>query len=102
MKLQHLPIGASFEYEGKVYVKTGPLTAVSEEGGSRIIPRSAVLRAASAATPATAAAVGGGLERATVLAAFDEFHQLCVGLVDETAREQLAAARQRFLATVGG
>ena len=44
MKLQHLAIGARFEYEGVVYVKTGPLTAASEEGGQRIIPRYAILR----------------------------------------------------------
>lgn len=33
MKLQHLSIGARFEYEGVTYVKTGPLTASSEAGG---------------------------------------------------------------------
>jgi len=30
MKFQMLALGARFEFEGKVYVKTGPLTALSE------------------------------------------------------------------------
>ena len=38
MKLQHLAIGARFEFEGQVYVKTGPLTASAEQGGQRVIP----------------------------------------------------------------
>lgn len=37
-------MGARFEYEGNVYVKTGPMTASSEQGGQRIIPRYATLR----------------------------------------------------------
>ena len=44
-------MGARFEYEGVVYFKTGPLTASSEAGGQRIIPRHAVLRSLEA--PAT-------------------------------------------------
>jgi len=99
MKLQHLPIGASFEYEGKVYVKTGPLTAISDEGGSRVIPRSAVLKAAGSTAPT---AGDQTLDRAVVLAAFDEFQTVCAGLVEADAREKLAAARQRFMAAIGG
>ena len=38
MRLQDFPIGARFEYEGAIYVKTGPLTASSEQGKQRIIP----------------------------------------------------------------
>ncbi len=33
MKLQHLAIGDRFEYDGKIFGKTGPLTAASDEGG---------------------------------------------------------------------
>lgn len=45
MKFQHLPLGARFEFEGKVYVKAGPLTAAAENGsGPRLIPRHAQLK----------------------------------------------------------
>ena len=44
MKFQDLPVGARFEYQGKVFVKTGPITAASEAGGQQMIPRYADLR----------------------------------------------------------
>jgi len=44
MRLQDLPVGTRFEYQGKVFVKTGPITAASETGGQQMIPRHAVLK----------------------------------------------------------
>ena len=44
MKLQHLAIGDRFEYDGKIFVKTGPVTASSENGGQQMIPRYAILK----------------------------------------------------------
>ena len=44
MRLQDIPIGARFEYQGKVFVKTGPITAASEAGGQQMIPRYADLQ----------------------------------------------------------
>ena len=35
MRLQDLPVGARFEYQGKIFVKTGPITAASEAGGQQ-------------------------------------------------------------------
>lgn len=96
MKLQHLPIGARFEYKGQVFVKTGPLTAASEEGGQQVIPRSAVLKPLDGPTT-EAKGQGRELEEARVLAAFADFHQACSRLVDVTARPQLEAARLKFL-----
>ena len=56
-------MGARFEYEGVVYVKTGPLTASSEEGGQRIIPRYAILKALDVpAVEASKSPVKGRLE----------------------------------------
>ena len=46
MKLTQLPLGARFEYEGEIFTKTGPMTAASEKGGQRMIPRYAVLKPA--------------------------------------------------------
>ncbi|UCV27141.1 hypothetical protein [Ferribacterium limneticum] len=98
MKLQHLAIGARFEYEGVIYVKTGPLTASSERGGARIIPRSATLK--SVDVPVTEGRVhdSAGLDSGTVCAAFDVFFETCNRLVDQEQREALAKAREDFLA----
>lgn len=97
MKLQHLAIGDRFVYNGDVYVKTGPLTAASENGGQRVIPRSAVLR--PVAEPAPVATVG--LERQKVAAAFSTFYASCSGLVGDNDRRELELARRRFLSSLG-
>ncbi|MBS1143460.1 MAG: hypothetical protein H6R14_866 [Proteobacteria bacterium] len=96
MKLQHLPIGARFEYEGMVHVKTGPLTAAAENGGQRIIPRHAVLRPLD--LPATEGK--GKLEAPVVRKAFNTFFETCERLVGEGGRAELAQARQRFLKAI--
>lgn len=75
MRLQHLAIGARFEYEGQVYVKTGPLTASAEQGGQRMIPRYADLKPLDVET-APVAGEGAGRTReddARVRAAFNHF-----------------------------
>lgn len=96
MKLQHLAIGDRFEYNGDAYVKTGPLTAASENGGQRVIPRSAVLRPVGSADAAPVVA-NTNLERQQVAAAFATFYASCAGLVGENDRRELELARQRFL-----
>jgi hypothetical protein len=96
MKLQHLAIGARFEYEGLVFVKTGPLTASSELGGQRIIPRHAVLKPLD--LPATDGK--GRLEAALVRKAFNAFFETCHRLVGETGHAELERARQRFLKAI--
>lgn len=100
MKLQHLAIGDRFEYDGDVYVKTGPLTAASEKGGQRVIPRSAFLRPVEAVAGAPEVAVSN-LERRQVTAAFTAFYTRCLGLVGENNRRELELARQRFLSSLG-
>ncbi len=98
MKLQHLAIGDRFEYEGAVYVKTGPLTAASDKGGQRVIPRSAVL--APVGSGAAAATAEDRLERRRVLLAFEAFYADCAARVDAAGQAALATARQRFLAAL--
>lgn len=104
MKFQMLPMGARFEYEGKVYQKTGPMTAASEEGGQRMIPRFAVLKPLGGAATAPDRA-GRKLDEAAVLAAFDGFYAECADLLFghepdvQRARDLRAAlerARDRF------
>jgi hypothetical protein len=99
MKLQHLPIGARFEYEGKVFVKTGPLTASSDQGGQRVIPRYAVLKPLD--LPETGSGdARGKLNEAAIKTAFQEFYLTCSQLVDEASRPELERARKRFLAAL--
>lgn len=101
MKLQHLSMGARFEYEGVNYVKTGPLTASSEAGGQRIIPRYANLKLLDAPlAEASAAPVRGRLEAVRVRAAFERFYESCERLVPEGRRGELAEARQQFFEAI--
>ena len=100
MKFQHLPIGARFEYEGKVYVKTGPVAAASEQGGQRMIPRFAVLKPLDGSAPAARPEPGRKLDEARVLAAFEAFHADCARLLDSAAVAELETARARFLAAL--
>lgn len=105
MKFQQLPPGARFEYEGKVYVKTGPLTASSQEGGQRVIPRFAVLNPLDGAV-SDAAKPSRKLEPGKVFAGFEAFYAECADLLfgqepdvqrARDLRARLEAARERFL-----
>lgn len=109
MKFQHLPLGARFEYEGKVYAKSGPLTATGEQGGQKVIPRFAVLKPLDA-PPTKSTKAGRKLDEAAVLAAFDIFQGECLRLLHEaepdtlkagTRRARLDQARMRFLSDLG-
>lgn len=101
MKFQHLPIGARFEFEGQVYVKTGPIAAASEQGGQRMIPRHAVLRPLDAPVAPSRPVAGRKLDAAKVEAAFAAFCRECLGMIDEPARLEFEAARRRFLDALG-
>jgi hypothetical protein len=109
MKFPQLPIGARFEFEGKLYVKTGPIAAVSEEGGLRMIPRWAVLRPLDGSAPGASPRPLANLDGERVRVAFEDFHGECERLLAsavehedrlEAAREKLAMARKRFLAAL--
>ena len=97
MKLQQLPMGARFEYQGVIYAKTGPMMAASENGEKKMIPRYAVLKPLDGvpATPDPASA--RQLPEPLVIAAFDRFFVSCSRLIDESGRFELARARQDFL-----
>lgn len=104
MKFQHLPLGARFAFEGQTYTKTGPLTAVSAQGGQRIIPRFAVLEPLDAGSAPPRA--GRCWEESQVRTALETLHGECARLLQTVsehpeklaaARALLDAARQRFL-----
>jgi hypothetical protein len=97
MKLQHLPMGARFEYQGKVMVKAGPLTATTESGGQCLIPRYAVLKPLDPMPAASDGSAARQLAEPLVLEAFERFFMRCTRLVDDAGRLELSRARQRFL-----
>ena len=98
MKLQHLAIGARFEYEGKTFVKTGPLTASSENGGQQIIPRYAVLKPVGTPENNAPQAKPAKSDHAAIRLAFENFYRTAERLTIPEAREELAQARAAFLA----
>jgi hypothetical protein len=100
MKLQHIPLGGRFEFEGKVFVKTGPLTASSEQGGQCMIPRYAHLKPLDLPATEDKPGLRRKLDEKAVKAAFNDFYGTCSALLGESARPELEAARQRFLAAL--
>lgn len=100
MKLQQLPIGARFEYQGKVFVKTGPITAAGETGGNALIPKYAVLKPLDPMPAPADDRPRRSLAESTVLEAFESFYARSLRLVDESGRLELARARQAFLSAL--
>lgn len=107
MKFQQLALGARFEFEGTDYVKSGPLTATSEAGLQRMIPRFAVLKPLDVALPAAPAKAVGKIEAERVLAAFEAFYQDAARLLQADDAQSvsqkltgLATSRQHFLSAL--
>lgn len=110
MKFPQLPLGTRFEFEGKVYVKTGPIAATGEEGGQRMIPRWAVLRVLDGPVPAAPPRPHGRLDAEGVCQALEAYGRDCDRALEEAvdddarleaARRRMALARARFLAALG-
>jgi hypothetical protein len=104
-KFPQLAVGQRFEYEGKVYVKVGPLTARAMDGSRDwMIPRYALVKPVGGAPPE----IDHRARYRDTVDAFDVFYGHCLRLLEEAiaqwpeersrhARENLAAARQAFL-----
>ena len=113
MKFHDLPLGARFELEGAVYVKSGPMLANKEGSGeSRFMARYKMVTPLDGATAKPKAARGRLLKEEAVLAAFEGFHGHCrealAGLEGELSAERLAGllagveeARARFIEVLG-
>lgn len=106
MKFQHLPIGAQFKFEGKIYTKTSPLVAAVADGtGQRVIPRYAMLESVGEPTPAAVAA-SWQIDVDQVLAAWVSYEADALRLLEaacgddagrcEALKAELAEAGQRF------
>lgn len=100
MKLHDLAIGARFEYNGKVFVKTGPITATSEEGGQQMIPRYAVLKPLDVTPADTPEPAQEKVSETAIRIAFERFYQVALRSASAAAHEDLEAARDRFLRTL--
>jgi hypothetical protein len=110
MKFPQLPIGARFEFEGKTYVKTGPIAATGEEGGQRMIPRWADLRVQDGTVPLEPPRPKMRLEEEAVRQALEAHGRECDRVLEEAveddarleaARARMALSRARFLAALG-
>ncbi|HQV12511.1 MAG TPA: hypothetical protein PKW52_14300, partial [Nitrospira sp.] len=101
MKLKQLPLGARFEYEGKILTKTGPMTGATEKGGSVFIPKFAVLNPVDGEAPPPPPEASRTVDADTVLTAFEAYHGTAMRLVDESGKMAVADAKARFLAALG-
>ncbi len=104
MKFPHLKIGDRFEFQGRTYVKVGPLTAQDVESNQqRMIPRS-VLVEPLGATPAThneaPEEAGEAPTREALMRALAQCEQRCLATVETTAagaiRNAFADCRQKL------
>lgn len=100
MKIHQLPMGAQFEFEGKVYTKTGPMFG-SNEDGQRLFPKYAVLKPLGEHALPAAHSGSETLTRSTVLAAFDAFYAECASMMPVARVSRLQGARERFLKDIG-
>ena len=102
MKFHDLEIGQRFELDGVAYVKTSPMMAGQVEGGgSKFMPRYAMVRLLDEAVPRARAKADRPLSAERVLAAFEAYHAVCASLVAADRQAALAAARQDFIAAIG-
>ena len=108
-KFSLLAIGEAFEYQGKHYTKSGPLTASRSNGNNRMIPRSAVVAPLTGAAPEriVEAIEEKPLPAGQVIEAFEHYHKGCVewlamtekvdAALAATIREAMESAKARFL-----
>ncbi len=95
MKIQHLPMGTRFEYEGIEYVKTGPLLATAH-GKQRLIPKYAVLTVLDGSQPLPEKK-STLVARDAVLTAFARFCADCEPLLRDDQRDAWQTLRADFL-----
>lgn len=101
MKIDQLPLSARFQWKGRTYTKTGPMTGCGDSGGAVFIPMHAVLQPAPGeAPPAEPDASTRPLDAARVTAAFDTYHQMALTLTDDVGRARLETARKRFFSEI--
>ncbi len=106
MKFHDLPIGQQFEFEGEVYVKTGPFVANhGASGRQKFLARYAVVKIAGRTAPEPKDRKRM-VQAGAVEAAFEAFYERCGGVLAgldlsddklDVARARLAEGREAFL-----
>lgn len=107
MKFHDLPIGQQFEFEGDVYIKTGPFVAChGSNGRQKFMARYAVVNAVGGTGTPEPRDRERMIHAGAAEAAFEAFYGRCgrvltgLGLPGdklEAARAELAGAREVFL-----
>ncbi len=108
MKFHHLPIGASFEFQGKRYSKTGPMTASEDgTGKSKMMMRSAAVKTQDDGTEAPLPAATIELNREQASIAVNDYHAECLQIInkskqiDPAATGKLEEAKKRIFRKLG-
>lgn len=107
MKFKLLSIGQKFEFEGAVYVKTSPLVASDiKTGHNKMIPRYATLTLLDDSGSKEQPPANTTVETKLVLAAFNDFYEKCIELLDSKKllvpeiKDDFDVARDAFVATL--
>ncbi|PTD96260.1 hypothetical protein [Pseudothauera lacus] len=103
MKIDHLPLGARFQWKGQTYTKVGPMTASADAGGTAFIPKHAVLQPMSGEAPPQPEGppAAAQVDTAVLQAAFEDYHRCALALAGAAAQGELERARQRFWSALG-
>ena len=99
MKIHELPMGVRFAWQGRTYVKSGPLFADGEDG-RRMIPRHAVLQPLDP-MPITAPALPATIPAEQVCAGVEALLADCRAQLPTDHHAQVAAACDRLLDRLG-
>lgn len=94
MKIHLLPLGARFLFEGREYVKTGPMIGTGPEG-ARFFPKYQLLQPLDQPASAPTGAAEP-LPRERVERALNDLLAQVASLVPEAQRPALEGARERF------
>lgn len=98
MKFSDITVGQRFRFEGRVYVKSGPLIARDEgSGGQRFIRRSAAVETISGQAAAHEPRPPNAISPDALMAAADAYHRRCLACVDEIAEHLPTETREQLL-----
>lgn len=109
MKFHDLEIGQRFELDGAAYVKTSPVLACREDGSSKFMARSALVKPLDGAELKSTAVKERLLRVDVVRAAFEVYHARCREVVERSEAsadkrsdntDALERGRQDFLDTL--
>ncbi|CAB1369443.1 hypothetical protein [Denitratisoma oestradiolicum] len=100
MKIHQIPHGTRFEYEGEVYVKSGPMLGTGN-GGQRLIPKYAIIKPLDGIPADIQPPRSDQLPREQTMQALEAFLATCLTLVPEERHPELESARQTLLRALG-